>query len=77
MARIFNLFTAHPGSVGESFGAHFLFAMRFSAWLFVAAGAAFVHALMPFLFERTASRIIARLYRRTHGRGSAPLVSDD
>ena len=27
-------------------------------------------ALLPFLFEKTASRIVARLYARTHNRGA-------
>lgn len=70
MARILNLFTAHPASVDESFGAHFLFALRFAALLFAAAGAALVHAILPFLFEKTASRIVARLYAKTHNRGA-------
>ena len=69
MARITALFTEHPASVDETFGEHFLFAMKFSGLLFAAAGAALVHALLPFLFEKTASTIIARLYERTHNRG--------
>ena len=36
---------------------------------FAAAGAALVHALIPCLFEKTASGIIAKLYARTHNRG--------
>lgn len=70
MGRITTLFTAHPASVDESFGEHFLFALRFSGLLFAAAGAALVHALLPFLFEKTASRIVAKLYDRTHNRGA-------
>lgn len=70
MSRIVTLFTAHPKSVDESFGEHFLFATKFSLALFAAAGAALVHAILPFLFEKTASRIVARLYDRTHNRGA-------
>lgn len=70
MNRITTLFTAHPNSVDETFGEHFLFALRFAGLLFAAAGAALVHAILPFLFEKTASRIIARLYERTHNRGA-------
>ena len=69
MTRIVSLFTAHPASVDESFGEHFLFAMKFAGLLFAAAGAALVHAILPFLFEKTASKIIARLYAKTHNRG--------
>lgn len=70
MSRIKTAFTAHPASVDETYGQHFLFALKFSAQLFAAAGAALVHALLPFLFEKTASRAVARLYARTHNRGA-------
>lgn len=63
------VFLNHPAKVDESFFEHMLFALRFSALLFAAAGAALVHALIPCLFEKTASGIIARLYARTHHRG--------
>lgn len=62
------LFLAHPRSVGESYFEHMAFAARFSGRLMLAAGAALVHAVLPFLFERTASRIVAELYARTHNR---------
>lgn len=63
------LFLDHPRSVDESYAAHALFAARFSVRLFLAAGAAMVHALIPGLFEKTASRIVADLYAQTHNRG--------
>lgn len=69
MSRLAALFTDHPASVDETFGQHFLFALKFSGLLFVAAGAALCHALLPFTFEKTASRIVATLYNRTHNRG--------
>lgn len=58
----------HPRSVGESYFAHMRFAVGFSGGLLAAAFAAFVHALVPCLFERTASRIITELYGRMHNR---------
>ncbi len=70
MTKVLNLFTAHPASVDESFGEHFLFAMKFAGLLFAAACAALVHAILPFMFEKTASKIIAKLYHKTHNRGS-------
>ncbi len=70
MTKVLNLFTAHPASVDESFGEHFLFALTFAGLLFAAAGAALVHAILPFMFEKTASKIIAKLYHKTHNRGS-------
>lgn len=69
MHRLTALFTAHPAAVDESFGEHFRFALRFAGLLFAAAGAALVHAILPFLFEKTASKIVARLYEKTHNRG--------
>ena len=34
-----------------------------------AAGAALIHAVIPCLFEKTASRMIATMYAQTHNRG--------
>lgn len=65
------IFLDHPKSVDETYGQHFAFALGFSAQLFMAAGAALIHALIPAAFERTASQIVARLYARTHNRGAS------
>ena len=70
MNKVLNIFTAHPASVDETVGEHFFFAMKFACLLFAAAGAALVHAILPFMFEKTASKIVAKLYHRTHNRGS-------
>lgn len=64
------IFTSHPAKVGETYFGHMAFAAWFSSRLMMAAGAAFVHAFLPFLFETTASRIVRELYERTHKRGS-------
>ena len=66
---IARIFLDHPAKVDESFLEHMWFALRFSALLFAAAFAALVHAVIPCLFEKTASNIIAQLYQRTHNRG--------
>ena len=63
------IFLAHPATVDETFLQHFKFALGFSFQLFAAAGAALVHALIPCLFEKTASRIVADLYAKTSQRG--------
>lgn len=70
MTKVLNLFTTHPASVDETFGEHFVFALKFAGLLFAAAGAALVHAILPFMFEKTASKIIAKLYHKTHNRTS-------
>lgn len=72
-------FTAHPHSVGESYGAHLGTAMGFAGSLLVAAAACAIHALLPFAFERTGSRTITELHRRmvTHRVGGrSPLPVD-
>lgn len=63
-----NAFTAHPRSVGESYWQHMRFALGFAGTLFVAAGAALVHALFPFLCEKTGSTLVKRLYARVANR---------
>lgn len=56
------LFIAHPASVGESYGEHFLHALSFSAAMFGGALACLVHAVLPTMFTGTGSRVIGRLY---------------
>lgn len=68
-ARLATLFTRHPETVGETYLGHMRFAAWFASRLFAAGAAALIHALLPFLFETTASRIIRELYERTHHRG--------
>jgi hypothetical protein len=68
-ARLASLFVAHPASVDETYFGHMAFALKFSAKLFLAAFAALIHALLPFLFEKSASTIVRELAERTHSRG--------
>ena len=68
-ARLARLFRDHPASVDETYFGHMAFAAIASREANQAAGAALVHAFLPFLFETTASRIVGELYERTHGRG--------
>ena len=63
------LFLDHPATVDETYFEHMKFAFRFSGSLFVAAFAALLHAFVPCLCEKTASRKVAQLYARTHNRG--------
>jgi len=68
-----NLFTAHPASVGESYGEHFAFAFAFGARMALGGLAAMVHAMFPFAFITTASRTLDELNaRRDRGRRNAP-----
>jgi hypothetical protein len=63
------IFLDHPRHVDESYLEHAAFAGRFSGRLFLAAAAAAIHAVIPCLFERTASKIVADLHAKTHNRG--------
>ena len=58
------LFSDHPSSVGESYLMHMLQAARFSGRLLLAGVACLIHAVLPFLFVKTASGTIAELYDR-------------
>jgi hypothetical protein len=66
---IARIFLDHPAKVDETYAEHAQFAAGFSLKLFAAAFAAAVHAVIPCLFEKTASRIVGDLYARTHNRG--------
>ena len=55
-------FLDHPRSVDESYLEHQAHALRFSGSLLMAAGACFIHALVPGLCVRTGSRTIERLH---------------
>ena len=65
---IARLFTDHPASVGEDYFGHMAFALKFSGLLMLAASAALIHAVLPFLCQTTASRIVQGLATRTHAR---------
>ncbi|WP_317057111.1 DUF6356 family protein [Roseovarius rhodophyticola] len=67
---ITRLFLNHPHSVDESYLEHARFAAGFSLRLFAAAFCALIHAVLPFAFEKTASRMIAEMYAKTHSRGT-------
>ena len=57
-------FTEHPASVGETYTEHMASAWGFAARMAVGALACFAHGLLPFLFTRTGSGIIAELNSR-------------
>ena len=74
---IIDVFTEHPASVGESWAEHARLALSTSGLLAGAALAAAVHAVVPALFETTASRTIDRLHALVHGsRGAGAAMID-
>jgi hypothetical protein len=56
------LFAAHPRSVNEDYAAHAVVSLRFALLLLRAGLAALVHAIIPALFETTASSTIKQLH---------------
>ena len=68
-AALYRLFLSHPQTVDESYGEHFRFALGFAARLFGAGCAALIHAIIPCLFESTASRMIREMHERIARRG--------
>lgn len=61
---MFELFTKHPRSVGETYLEHMEMAAGFGVAMIVGGLACLVHALVPAWFERTGSRIISHLHTR-------------
>ena len=62
------LFIAHPRAVNEDYFAHAGVALRFALILLGAGLAALVHAVVPALFETTASSIIKKLHAQMTSR---------
>jgi hypothetical protein len=59
-----NPFTRHPEEVGESYFAHLRTATGFGAVMVLGGLCVMVHAIVPFLFEHTGSRTMAKLHKR-------------
>jgi Family of unknown function (DUF6356) len=70
-------FTDHPASMGETYTEHMARASCFGLRMIGAGIACLVHALLPFLFERTGSAAIAELNDRmvVNRRGAPSLAS--
>ena len=62
------VFLDHPASVEENYFEHMVFASRFAITLMAAAGAALVHAIIPCMFEKTASNLIRKMHARIDNR---------
>lgn len=69
--RFVRLFTDHPASLGETYSQHCGVALNYAGPLALAAMAAVVHAVLPFLFKSTASKTIGELNARMSKRCSS------
>jgi hypothetical protein len=57
-------FTAHPATVGETYGEHLRSALGFSFTMICGGLACLVHGVFPFLFTNTGSSKIRSLHER-------------
>jgi hypothetical protein len=57
-----NSFTKHPEEVGMTYFQHLVFAMNLAKLTITACVASMIHAIFPFLFVSTTSRITLKLY---------------
>ena len=53
-----NIFTKHPYEVGETYLQHMWASFRYSLTFALLVGVAVVHAILPFVFTKTASCVI-------------------
>lgn len=68
--RARSLFTHHPHDVNETYLQHMGHALSYAGRLGAAAFCALVHALLPFLFVKTASNMIREMYGEMSARGA-------
>lgn len=58
------MFTEHPHSLGESYAQHAVFAFKFGINLLYAGFACFIHAIFPFIFQKTASNLLLQMMHK-------------
>jgi hypothetical protein len=75
--RMGHLFTEHPQSVGETYTQHLLVAGGFGLRMIAGGIACLVHSLLPFLFLRTGSCVIAELNQEMITRRRNPVGSQE
>ena len=56
-----NIFTEHPKSVGETYFQHLFNSLRYTFTFLLLFFITFIHAILPFLFVRTASDIVCEM----------------
>jgi Family of unknown function (DUF6356) len=69
-----NPFTAHPHALNETYIQHLGHALGYSGRMFAAGFCALTHAIFPFLFEKTASTIVKKMYAEMTSRGATQAV---
>jgi hypothetical protein len=69
---IAKLFTDHPRAIGETYGGHARTAFSFGSRMMLGGLACMVHAILPGLFVKTASRTVVQLDAEMRGRQPSP-----
>ena len=59
-----NIFTEHPQQVGEVYLQHFKFAFLFGFDLMIGGLACIIHAIFPFMFEKTGSNFLFKCMQK-------------
>ncbi len=70
LSRLKSLFVAHPDALGETYFQHLGHAVSYAGRMFAAGFCALIHAIFPFLFEKTASNMIKQMYAEITARGA-------
>ena len=66
------LFTDHPRAIGETYGGHARTAFSFGSRMMFGGLACMVHAIIPGLLVKTASRTVVQLDAEMRGRQPSP-----
>lgn len=69
---IAKLFTEHPRAIGETYGQHARTALSFGWRMTLGGLACMVHAVVPGIFVKTASRTVVQLDAEMRGRVPTP-----
>ncbi len=56
-----NILTKHLSENGMTYSQHFKVAIRYSAWFTVLSVVALLHAIFPFIFEKTVTNSLVHL----------------
>ena len=70
-------FLEHPRTVGETYFQHQRIAVRFAVALFRAAILCLIHALVPKMFDHSASLAVAELHQRMTRRNGAQIYPQE
>lgn len=74
--RVARAFTEHPKDIGENYFQHLAFTLRMTLRFIAVSIIMMIHGLLPFLFQRTGSEQIQKIYERMKTRTPADESGD-